>query len=642
MIRRMKDVLSLEVAETSWFLTVAGERVHGTTLTITVNGQTLTSPPAWEVKKVGEHEYVLKGLLAENLLLEQILKLEHDQLTRQLFLTQLSGEVARIQNTSLLLELPSIEDANVSVPMARLFPETPMRELLERPVRFDKFISEETKHRYMQYEDEHGNLQADLAVTAPESGAASVRVVWENCRLEIFPVLAFAPTRAYVYGRDGKFVIEHNFTNDLYARAGERLELARQVVTLNAPATIVGAFWAENGCAVPEPRAAWAKDAVVYEVDLEFHGGLKKLQEQLPGLKSLGFNTLYLMPWHLGGYATLDYEVVNPAYGTEEDLKALTTAAHTVGFRVLFDLLVNIAQPESRYVRDQPDWFYLDENGKPLKHPAWGNCCFDVASPGLRAYLKRYAVRCCGEWGADGFRVDAVAYRGGNWQSPLGLQPSEHGNAIFSLMGEIREAIRTVDDKNILMAEVFGPAQVPVSDLVCYAWVNWLDWLLEGVNTGRMTGAMLGRALRDYAASLPQETWLTTYTHTHDSKAFVGRELDGPSVHAVFEVLTFLSAGVMVFGGGWGMRARPTEGAESEAYQRLFAVKEKLGGVATSEVVFLEHPGLLLARRPSKLGEVLVVANLSNQAQLLELEGQTLYGPGSEKLEPLSVVVKKA
>jgi hypothetical protein len=63
--------------------------------------------------------------------------------------------------------------------------------------------------------------------------------------------------------------------------------------------------------------------------------------------------------------------------------------------------------------------------------------------------------------------------------------------------------------------------------------------------------------------------------------------------------------------------------------------------VATSEVVFLEHPVLLLARRPSKLGEVVVAANLSSQPQVISIDGQTLYGESSERLEPFSVVVKK-
>jgi hypothetical protein len=629
MTEAAKNGLALELNEKGlWCLKLDEEPfISKADLTVTIGGQTLASPPLWRVKIFGENHVVLRASLTEQLQLEQVLRLEHNRLMRQLFLTQSSGEAVRIEQASLLLELPVLTSANVSVPMARLFPETPVQALLERPVRFDAFRNEDKKHRYMQYEDDQGNLQADLSVTAPESGSASVRVVWESHRLEVFPGLLERPTRVYLYGKNGKLVLEHSFTADLYAHNGERLELAKQIIAHDAPLDVVGSYWAEHGCAVPNNRASWAKEANMYEVDLEFFGGLKNLQHHLSHLKSLGFNTLYLMPWHSGGYATLDYETVNPA--------------HELGFHVLFDLLVNIARPESRYVRDHPDWFYLDENGKPLKHPAWGNCCFDAASPGLRDYLKRYTVRCCTEWGADGFRVDAVAYRGGNWHSTLGLQPSEHGNAIFSLMAEIREAIRGVDKKNILMAEVFGPAQVPVSDLVCYAWVNWLDWMLESVSTERLTGAMLGKALRDYAASLPKGTWLTTYTHTHDSKAFVGRELDGPGVQAVFEALTLLSGGVMVFGGGWEMRKRPAEGSESEAYERLFAIKEQLGGVATSEVVFLEHPVLLLARRPSKLGEVVVAANLSSQPQVISIDGQTLYGESSERLEPFSVVVKK-
>ncbi len=82
-------------------------------------------------------------------------------------------------------------------------------------------------------------------------------------------------------------------------------------------------------------------------VDL-FGGDLKKLQQKIPYLKSLGVNYLHLMPLYKapegdsdGGYAVSDYRRVDPKLGTEADLVQLADALHNEGISLVLDFVFN-------------------------------------------------------------------------------------------------------------------------------------------------------------------------------------------------------------------------------------------------------------------------------------------------------------
>ncbi len=547
------------------------------------------------------------------------------------------GRPARLFGATARLASALGDRAAFSVPMARMTPATPARDVLRRPAEFPDHRGQDGRF--------------PIFVTAPDAIAGAVTGERSAGRLgfAVVPLPLACPVHTRLHGRDSAVCIEHEFLRESWLRDGEPIEVAAQANLLGREAwrdrhAAVGRLLAGQGFAPPAGRPEWAKNAIIYEAEIGFEGGLRRLTQKLQRLKELGFNTVYLMPWHQGGYGTLDYEAMNPDYGTFDDLEALTAAAHKQGTRVLFDLLVNIAADGSPYLAEHPDWFYRDAEGRPLPHPAWKSNCFDPASPGFRRFLTDYAVRCCEEWGADGFRVDAVAYRGGLWSSRPGLQPHEHAHAVFSLVGGIRDAIRAGDPGRILLAECFGPQQVPVSDLVCYQWIEWLDWALERVESGALDGATIARLLGEHFAVMPRDTWLATYTHTHDTVAFAKRDIQGPGVDAFFTTLALLSAGTMVFGGGWRMRARPSE-AEEAAYRVLFALEARLGGVACSAVRFLpmDSAALCAAERPSAEGWVRVITNFSKAAQPLPATGPRLYsrlGSDTHTIAPFDTVVE--
>ena len=105
----------------------------------------------------------------------------------------------------------------------------------------------------------------------------------------------------------------------------------------------------------------WTYNTVVYEVNVrQFspEGTFKGVEAQLPRLKDLGVDILWLMPINeigtegrkgtLGSYyAISDYKAVNPEFGTMQDFEDLLAAAHAQGFRVILDWVANQTAPDN-------------------------------------------------------------------------------------------------------------------------------------------------------------------------------------------------------------------------------------------------------------------------------------------------------
>ena len=72
------------------------------------------------------------------------------------------------------------------------------------------------------------------------------------------------------------------------------------------------------------------------------------MRERLPYIRELGLSYLHLMPLlrsrpgeNDGGYAVADYRAVEPALGTTDDLRQLSSALHDEGMSLCVDLVIN-------------------------------------------------------------------------------------------------------------------------------------------------------------------------------------------------------------------------------------------------------------------------------------------------------------
>ena len=100
-----------------------------------------------------------------------------------------------------------------------------------------------------------------------------------------------------------------------------------------------------------KPASGDGSDAV-YNNDF-FGGDLDGIRSQLPMLRKLGVNLLYLTPIFQAAsnhrYDTADYLKIDPILGNQADLQRLTREARRLGMRVLLDASLNHTGSDSRY-----------------------------------------------------------------------------------------------------------------------------------------------------------------------------------------------------------------------------------------------------------------------------------------------------
>jgi glycosidase len=125
---------------------------------------------------------------------------------------------------------------------------------------------------------------------------------------------------------------------------------------------------------------ASVRNLVIYEVFVRNHGPhgtFADVEADLPRIRDLGVDVVWLMPIHpigldgrkgtLGSpYAIRDYREVNPEYGTQFDFARLVERAHELGMRVMIDVVYNHTARDSLLVAEHPEFFHQDADGRPM------------------------------------------------------------------------------------------------------------------------------------------------------------------------------------------------------------------------------------------------------------------------------------
>ena len=131
----------------------------------------------------------------------------------------------------------------------------------------------------------------------------------------------------------------------------------------------------------------------------------------LPRIVDLGYNTIQLMavqehPYYGSfGYQVANFFAVSSRFGTPDELKALIDAAHSMGIRVIMDIVHSHAvnneeEGLSRFDGSYDQYFYPGERGY---HPLWGSRCFDYGKHEVLNFL----LSNCKYW-LEEFRFDGI------------------------------------------------------------------------------------------------------------------------------------------------------------------------------------------------------------------------------------------
>lgn len=285
----------------------------------------------------------------------------------------------------------------------------------------------------------------------------------------------------------------------------------------------------------------WWHTAVIYQVyprsfadaDGDGVGDLRGIAERLDALADLGVDAVWLSPFFTspqtdGGYDVADYCDVDPVFGTLDDFDAMLTRAHSLGLRVIIDIVPNHSSDQHPWFHaalaadpDAPDrdrYLFRDGRGPDGSSPpnnwqsafggsAWTRVpdgqwylhIFDSTQPDLNWRNPRVRsdfreiLRFWLDRGIDGFRVDVAHgmikadglpdYHPQDLVGRIGIDPSisrtkEGPNPPYMLQQELHEIWR---EWRKLLGE-YGSERV----LCAEAWVEPLSHLAQWVRPDEM------------------------------------------------------------------------------------------------------------------------------------------------------------
>ena len=166
----------------------------------------------------------------------------------------------------------------------------------------------------------------------------------------------------------------------------------------------------------------------------DFYGGdLKGITEKLPYLQELGITGIYMTPIFLSSsnhkYNTFSYDVIDPDFGTEEDLIALVDKAHSLGIRVMLDAVFNHCGTEFPQWQDvvekgpdSPywDWFFVQKWPLPKLMKGSRNKFHSFAFTGMMPKLNtnnpevaQFCLERCRRW-VENWHIDGIRFDVGN------------------------------------------------------------------------------------------------------------------------------------------------------------------------------------------------------------------------------------
>lgn len=390
---------------------------------------------------------------------------------------------------------------------------------------------------------------------------------------------------------------------------------------------------------------AWVKNAAIYQINTRqftAEGTFRAAEAQLPRLKALGIDIVWLMPVHpigeqkrkggLGSpYSVRDYYGVNPEFGTEADLRHFVDAAHALGLHVILDWVANHTAWDNPLRDQHPDWYKRDWKGDFRPTPWWDWTDIielDYSQPGLRRYMADALAYWVREVGVDGYRMDVA-----------GFVPLDFWNGVRRELDRIKPAGSTGIfllaewESRDLHAEAFD---------MTYAW-SWWD-AMHDIAQGRADANALHGYYSWNENFWPKDALRMTFVSNHDKNAWEATAFEafGDALPAAMALSVVGEGMPLIYNGQEAGNTKRLEFFEKDPivwrehpngalYRKLLALLKRNTALwhghwgATMIHVPNTAPGKVLSFvRRNDVDKVFAVFNLSPEAQTVGFE-QTLY-----------------
>ena len=374
----------------------------------------------------------------------------------------------------------------------------------------------------------------------------------------------------------------------------------------------------------------WFNKNAVYQINprpFSEEGTIKAITKELPFLKELGFNIVYLCPifeeddstdsWSnrqtasktmnpKNPYRMNDYFKIDEEYGTLADLEEMISKAHELDMKVLLDMVYAHIGPNAPIIGRHPEFVQQNDDGSFIC-TAWHFPALDFRSEGLREYLYCNMVYYIAVLDADGFRLDV-------------------GDMIpVDFWKEARRRIQTVKKDAVLINEGTGFENMVTAFDSCYCF-DWHSYI-RLVYCGTESATKIREFHEDLAEKMPRGAKLLRDIDNHDTVTdWEGRTetIAGNKGMEQIEVVNYLIDGIpMVYTGNE---------LACEAHLNMFANRFYMGEY---EVTDRSKKNTEASLRRQEI--IKTLNKMKSQSELLEL-GKTEWIDTSE---PDSVVAFK-
>ena len=299
----------------------------------------------------------------------------------------------------------------------------------------------------------------------------------------------------------------------------------------------------------------WSRNAVIYEINwrqMTPEGNIEAMQRQLPRLKDLGVDILWIMPVHpiselnrkgeLGSYyAAKDYKDVNPDLGSREEFKQFIDEAHKQGIKVIIDWVPNHTGCDAVWVSQHPEYYMKDSLGNMIGQYDWTDVYkLDYSQQSTREAMTDAMTFWVKEMGIDGFRCDvAMEVPTDFWDEvrPV-LDSVKGGEGVFMLA----EASKPELHKNGFNMGYNWPMKDLFSEIAATAGQYTFK---ADAKFPVKHAAAIDSLLQAQATDYPRDTYLMNMTSNHDLNSWEGTEFERlGNLHKAFAVLSYTLPGM--------------------------------------------------------------------------------------------------
>ena len=432
-----------------------------------------------------------------------------------------------------------------------------------------------------------GGLRGSSAVAHLFDGTNSL-VLWSDNVVEV-PEILLGPFEDGVLN----YSVKSNFASDL-SKADE-IELALVTIDLSEKdwkqfAPMFQEWLIEVGLRSPANSPAWIGNCLIYEVQIGFsifgethiyspYPSFREVIEDLTRIQSLGFGCLQIMPKQpYPSYNVHDYYDISTSYGNVDDLKELIESAHSLGIKVILDVLLhgvldkeiikiaadgvrngplakflkaetgdsfssdvkdwsNYAIAWSRHIIDfepywisgspdkseledsHPEWFYRDSTGKIA---GVYTKAFDATHRSWQNYFIAAMINLVDVLNIDGFRFDAPTYNDfPNWSESTRHRASASPLACVDLFERMRPRLKEKNPNFLFYTEPSGHALRKSMDLNYNYDEQWLVTAIASPQSrtpwGVGNGKQLAEWFSDRDALLPKGSLTAHHLDSHDT-----------------------------------------------------------------------------------------------------------------------------